>query len=156
MNAMNKRDLLIISHLRKDARKNLTSMSRETGIPVSTIFDRIRVNEGGIIKKHVAIVDFTKLGYTTRANLMLKIKKEQREELKIYLSKQENINSVYKINNNYDFLIEGIFTGIKELESFLEKTDDRFDIESKEIYYIVDEIKKEEFMAEPKTVGIMG
>lgn len=153
---MNKRDFLIISHLRKDCRKNLTSMSKETGIPVSTIFDRIKAHEKGIIKKHTAIIDFSKLGYTTRVNMMLKIRKEQREEAKNYLAKQENVNSIFKINNNYDFLIEGIFENIKELEEFLDRMDDRFEIEAKELYYIVDEIKKEAFMSEPKAVGVFG
>lgn len=153
---MHKRDLLIISHLRKDARKNLTTMSKQTGIPVSTIFDRIKAHEKGIIKKHTAIIDFSKLGYTTRVNMMVKVKREQREELKNYLAKQSNVNSVYKINNNYDFLVEGIFMNIKELEEFMERMDDRFNIEAKDMYYIVDEIKKEDFMAEPKVVGVLG
>lgn len=149
---MKNRDLLIISHLRKDARKNLTTMSRETGIPVSTIFDRIRENENGVIKKHTAIIDFAKLGYTTRVNLMLKVRKEQRDGLREHLSKQDNVNSVYKINNNYDFLCEGIFTDIKEFEGFMERIDEKFDIEEKGIYYIVDEIKKEEFMSDPRAI----
>lgn len=154
MNSLNKRDITIISYLRKNARKNLTTLSKETGIPVSTIFDRIRSHENGIIKKHTAIIDFSKLGYTTRVNIMLKIRKDQREQMKEYLRKQENINSVFKINNNYDFLVEGIFRNIKELEEFLERTDERFDVEAKNIYYIVDEIKKEDFMSDPEAVGI--
>ncbi|MFO8016330.1 MAG: hypothetical protein R6U32_04445 [Candidatus Woesearchaeota archaeon] len=144
---MKDRDMVIITQLRSNARKNLTTMSRETGIPVSTLFDRIKLHENGLIKKHAAIIDFSRLGYTTRANLMLKVKKEQRDELKSFLSKQESVNSVYKINNNFDFLVEGIFMHIKELEEFMERMDEKFDIESKDIYYIVDEIKKEGFMS---------
>lgn len=149
MEDVKERDKLIISYLRKDARINLTTMSRKTGIPVSTIFDRIRLHENGVIRKHTALIDFSKLGYTTRVNMMLKAKKEEKEELKNYLAKQDSVNSVYKINNSYDFLVEGIFTDIKEFEEFIERMDQRFSIEAKEIYYIVDEIKKEDFMAEP-------
>ena len=155
MNDLSERDLLIISHLRKDARKNLTTMSKETGIPVSTIFDRIKTQENGIIKKHTAIIDFSKLGYTTRINLMVKAKKEQKEELKNYLAKQENVNSVYKINNSYDFLVDGVFMNIKGFEEFLERMDDRFDIEAKEVYYIVDEIKREDFMSDPGSARVL-
>lgn len=155
MNNLSERDLLIISHLRKDARKNLTTMSKETGIPVSTIFDRIKAQEDGLIKKHTAIIDFSKLGYTTRINLMIKAKKEQKEELKNYLAKQENVNSVYKINNHYDFLVDGVFMNIKGFEEFLERMDERFDIEAKEVYYIVDEIKREDFMSDPSSARVL-
>lgn len=152
---MNSRDIVILSYLRKDARMNLTTMSKQTGIPVSTIFDRIRSHETGLIRKHTALVDFSKLGYTTRVNMMIKVKREQRDELKDYLVKQDSVNSVYKINNNFDFLAEGIFESIRELENFLERIDSKFDIESKEIYHIVDELKREEFLSDPKAVGIL-
>jgi len=112
-------------------------MSRETGIPVSTIFDRIKTNE--VIKKHTAIIDFAKLGYT-KVNMMLKVKKDQREDLKRYLEKHNCVNSAYKVNNNYDYLVEGVFSNIREIEDFIERMETKFDIETKDIYYIVDEI----------------
>ncbi|PIN86419.1 hypothetical protein COV19_05035 [Candidatus Woesearchaeota archaeon CG10_big_fil_rev_8_21_14_0_10_44_13] len=155
MRNMKERDMVIISYLRKDARMNLTTMSRQTGIPVSTIFDRIRLHEKDIIKKHTAIIDFSRLGYTTRINMMLKSKKDEKESLKNYLAKQDNVNSVYKINNNYDFLVEGIFLNIKEFEDFLDRMDSKFSIEAKEIYYIVDEIKREDFMSDPQNVSML-
>ena len=39
---MNTKDMKMIAHLRQDARMPLTKMSRRTGIPVSTIFDRLK------------------------------------------------------------------------------------------------------------------
>ena len=59
----NQKELLIMSHLRENSRKNLTKISKETKIAVSTIFDKIKKYEGGIIKKHTCILDFTKLGF---------------------------------------------------------------------------------------------
>ena len=76
---MKKTDLLIISSLRQNAREKLTNMSKKTRIPVSTLFDRIRMHEGKLIKKHTALIDFNKLGYNTRANIILKVKKTDRE-----------------------------------------------------------------------------
>ncbi len=46
---MNQKDLKILAYLRQDARMPLTSMSKKTGIPVSTIFDRLRNNENNVI-----------------------------------------------------------------------------------------------------------
>ena len=72
--------------------------------------------------------------------------KEERDEIRTYLANRDCINSVFKINNGYDFLIEGVFKDIREVEDFIETIEDKFKIKSKQVYYIVDEIKREGFM----------
>jgi Lrp/AsnC family transcriptional regulator, leucine-responsive regulatory protein len=151
---MNKKDLLIISHLRKDGRTSLTDLSRKTGIPVSTIFDRIKNNDD-FIKRHAALIDFSKLGYNTRANIMIKVDRDEREEVKEYLLGDLNVNSVYKINSNHDFMIDAVFRDIKEMEEFQERMDEKFKIKNKQIYYIIDELKKEEFLSHPEMIEMM-
>lgn len=145
-----KKDLLIISNLRQDARMNLTKMSRNTRIPISTIFDKIKSYNGNIVRKHVALIDFEKLGYNTRAKIILKVNKEDKVALKNYLMKDFNVNSVYRINNGYDFMIETIFQNIKAMEEFLEKLEERFRIEQKEYFYIIDDLKRESFLSNAK------
>ena len=151
---MNKKDLLIISHLRKDGRTTLTELSRKTNIPVSTIFDRIKHNDD-FIKRHTAIIDFGKLGYNTRANILIKVDREERDEVKKYLLGNLNVNSVYKINSNHDFMIDVVFRDIKEMEEFQEHLDEKFKIKNKQVYYIIDELKKEEFLSQPEMVKMM-
>lgn len=143
---MNHKDLAIISSLRRNARETLTSMSRTTRIPVSTLFDRIRQHENNLIKKHTTIIDFAKLGFSTRANIMLKVKKQDRDLLREFLLRNNFINSAYKINNGYDFMVEVIFRNMKELEDFIENLEEKFGIQSKQVYYVIDELKKEEFL----------
>ena len=137
---------MIISNLRKDARMNLTKMARKTGIPVSTIFDKIQGYKDNIVTKHTTLINFDMLGYNTRSKILLKAGKEDREALKAYLLKDHNVNSFYRINNGYDFMIEGIFRNIKEMEEFLENLEEKFTIEKKEYFYIIDDMKRESFM----------
>lgn len=150
---MKKTDLLIISSLRQNAREKLTSMSRKTRIPVSTLFDRLKTHEGNIIKKHTALVDFSKLGYNTKANIILKVKKTDRDPVKIFLMKHSSINSAFKINNGYDFLIEAVFRNIKEVEDFIETLEDKFSVKSKQVFYVIDDLKKEAFLSNPNMVS---
>lgn len=152
---LNKKDLVILSNLRKNSRETLTSMSKRTHIPISTIYDRLKFHEGGLIKKHTCLLDFNRLGYATRANVLLRVDKASREELRNYLVRHNNINSLSKINNNYDFLVEIIFKEIKELEDFLEKLEDKFKIKSKLVFYIIEDLKREEFLSEPELLEIM-
>jgi Lrp/AsnC family transcriptional regulator, leucine-responsive regulatory protein len=156
MHMIGKKDLLIVSNLRKNARETLTNMSKATHIPISTIYDKMRLHEGGLIRKHTCLLDYNKLGYPTRANVLLRVDKEHREALKEYLVKHMNVNSVSKINNNYDFFAEMVFREIRELEDFLESLEDRFKVKSKQVFYVIEDLKREEFLSEPELLGIMG
>ena len=152
---MKQKDLLILAHLRNDARITLTELSKKTNIPVSTIYDRLKSQEDSFISKHTTLIDFTKLGYNTRANITLKVDRDQRELIKEFLMKHQNINSVYKINNGFDFLIEAIFKNIKDLEEFMENLDQRFKIADSQTYYIINDIKREAFMSNPQLLNIV-
>jgi len=146
---LSQKDLLLLTNLRQNARETLTKLSRKTSMPISTIYDKLKLFYGDIIKKHTSILDFTKLGYNARINIMLRVDKEQREQVKDFLARKDCINSVFKINNGYDFLAEGVFKDIREVEDFLEMLEDKFKIKSKQIYYVVDEVKREGFMTTP-------
>jgi DNA-binding Lrp family transcriptional regulator len=69
------------------------------------------------------------------------------EKLGSYLKAHPVINNLYKINNGYDFLAEGVFTNVKELEDFLEDLETKFLLEEKKTHYIIEDIKREEFMS---------
>ncbi len=150
---MNKKDLKIISHLRNNARMPLTKMSRETHIPVSTIFDRMKLHEEGLILKHTCLLDFSKLGYNTRANINLKVSREDKEALKDFLQKQNCINSIYRINNGFDFMIEGVFKQIKDMEEFLDKLEKEFKILDKKSYFIIEDLKRESFLSDHQLIN---
>jgi DNA-binding Lrp family transcriptional regulator len=151
---MAEKELVILSHLRQDARKNLTAISKETGIPVSTIFDKLRrYEEEGMIKKHTAMLDFSKLGYEVKVHIALKVPREHRDSLRTYLLKEPLVNSVYRINNGYDFMIEAFFKNINDVHEFVEGLE-RFRVKSPEEYYVLEEIKKEAFMADPEIVKL--
>lgn len=152
---INKKDLVIMSYLRQNSRIKLTKMSRLTKLPVSTIFDRIRHHEKSLIKAHISLLDFAKLGFHTRANIMFRVSKKEKQAVREFLENSQNVNSIYKINNGFDFLAEVVFRNICDLEEFIEKLEERFDIKSKEVHYIIDDIKRESFMSDPHLVGMI-
>ena len=137
-----KRDLLIVSNLRMNARQTLTKMSRSTKIPISTIYDRLKHHEKDLITKHTSLLNFSKLGYNTRALVLISVSKDHREDIKDYLCKCPYVNNLNKINNDFDFQIEVIFTQIREIEDFLEDLEERFRIKKRKVSYIIDEIKR--------------
>ncbi len=152
---LNQKDILIISSLRNNARETLTNISKKTNVPISTIYDKLKSYEKSLIRKHTSLLDFNKLGFNARANIMIKVDRSVRDEIKDHLIKHQNINSVYKINNGFDFLIEGIFKNMKDLEDFMENLEDKFQIKNKQIHYIIDDIKRESFMGDPLTFDLV-
>lgn len=148
MISINKKDLTIMQNLRKNARVSLTRMSKETGIPVSTIFDRIKSQEGKLISKYTSLLDFEKLGYSTRAKLCIKVEREDKDELKEYLTRHQAVNSLFRINNGFDFMVEVVFRQIMDLEEFKDKLEDRFRIQECQSYYIIEDLKREEFLTD--------
>jgi len=149
---INKKDLQIIAHLRQDARMPLTTMSRKTNIPVSTIFDRLKANESSLIVKHTCLLDFNKLGYSVRANITFRVERDDKEKLKEFLLKNASVNSLYKINNGFDYLVECIFKQIKDMDSFMDDVENKFRIIDKQLFFIIEDLKKEEFMANPEMI----
>jgi len=144
-----------MSHLRNDARKNLTAISKETSIPVSTLFIWLKRFENRVIRKHTALLDFSKLGFNNIAKIMLKVDKQCKNEIGTYLSNAPAINSVCKITNGYDFMVEGIFRDIHDLEEFLEKLDDRFKIKKRDVYYVLEDMMREEFLTNRNLIPLI-
>lgn len=142
---MKQKDFQILSHFRQNARKNLTKISRDTHVPVSTLFDKLKKFETSFIKKHTSLIDFKKLGYTVRVFMILRSNKEKREDLKKFLNRHEKVNSIFKINGGYDFVADVVFKDMTELCEFSDELDE-FDLIEKKEHFILDEIKQEEFL----------
>lgn len=140
-------DMKILRHIRNNARENLTTISRKTGIPVSTIFDRLRAHEQQFVIKFTALVDFAKLGYPVRANICLKVAPDSREAVRNYLLAHERVNNLQRINNGYDYAAECVFTNIKEVEEFVETLELQFKVLDKHVFHIIDDIAREKVMA---------
>ena len=102
--------------------------------------------------KHTALIDFSALGYNTRVNMMLGVDRKAREDLKKFLKSEQKVNTVYRINNGFDFIVEGIFKNVKELQEFIETIEEKFNITKREVFYIIDDIKREDFLSNPKNI----
>ena len=139
------KDIVLFSALRKNGRMTLTNISKETHMPVSTVFEKLRHYTGGIIKKYTVLLDFAKLGYTIHVSLVLKV--GCRDKLLQFLNTHPNVNNVYRINNGYDVLCEALFKDIHTSESFLQALEE-FTIVKMEVFYVLEDVRREGFFAD--------
>ncbi|MSR85925.1 Lrp/AsnC family transcriptional regulator [Candidatus Woesearchaeota archaeon] len=144
---MNNVDTVLVALLRGDSRMSLTDMSRMTKIPVSTIYEKLKHYRKGLIRKHTSLVDFAQLGFHIRARVLLKAKKTELQKLREHLFAHPSLNELYKVNNGYDFMADFIFQTMKELEDYLDMLEEKYGVEKEQVFYMVDELKREEFLS---------
>ncbi len=137
------KERLLLQHLRQNSRKSLTKISRETGIPVSTLFDILKRLETRFIQKHVSLIDFSKLGYGLRINFAMSAKKKK--QLKEFLMNHPNINSLFSSINGQDFYAECVFRSLKEFTEFKSGLE-QFEMENVQETFVVEELKREGFI----------
>lgn len=146
------KEQLLLSHFRQNARESLTRISRRTHVPVSTIFDRLKQYEQKYIMKHTTLLDFARMGFSVRANLLLRVGVDHRDLVKQFLIRHDHVNSLFKINNGFDFQAEVIFNNIKDLEEFIEAIERKYEILEKNVYFVIDDICREQFLANPELI----
>jgi len=148
---MKEKDKVILSHLRNNAKESIVNLSKKIGVPASTIYDRVNVHEKNIIKRYTALLNFEKLGFHGRAYFAVKLDDMQkRRELLDFLVNHPNINSLYKINFGYHYLFEAIFKNVVEAETFINTLNEKFELDQKHIFSVVEDIKKEDFLTKPE------
>ena len=84
---LSKNEMIILANLRMNSRQSTTNISRKTEIPVSTVYDKIKEHENGVIKKFTSILDFPALGFNIRANVLIKGKKKELKDFFILMSR---------------------------------------------------------------------
>ena len=144
---MKKKDVLLLAHLRENSRVPLTELSRKTRLPVSSIHDRIRQYSDGLMPRMSAMISFRKLGFSTDAHVFLKAEKDRKDELMARLLSCPFVNSCFKVNNGWDFMVECVFRDMCACEEFIESMESL--IANKEVHYVLDELKREAFLADP-------
>ena len=138
-------EILILRHLRKDARKSLAKIARQEEIPISTLFSKVNKLESSVIKRSTSLLDFSRLGYNLSAFIFLKLKDNPKQEAIDFLATHPNTNCLLKINNGFDLFLEAIFDNMKSYIKFCEDLK-KLNIKTNDIYFVIEELKKEDFL----------
>lgn len=142
-----KGELDILKLLRKDARMSLKEMSDKTGVPISTVYEKLRAFKPDIVHQYTALINFRELGFPIQIYFLFKTKKENKEDVFHFLSQHGRLNSIYKINNGYDFLCQAYFETMHIAEECFFQLEERFGISKMQSFYILEELKKEDFFS---------
>ncbi len=119
---MDELDRKIILELNKDSRLSFREISKNLNIAVGTISHRIKkMEEEGVIKGYVPVVDPSKAGYDFIAVISVTIKRGKLQDVASLLDRFDNIVSIYNVTGNYDALIIARFKNRVQLNSFVKE-----------------------------------
>jgi len=125
---LDEKDKTILDILQQDASLSTYKITKKTGIPQTTVLNRMRkLKQEGIIRKYTIDIDWKKLGMNNKALIFVKVDKniEQRNskvgEIEEKISKYPLVLNVKRLMGKYDFMIELVCRDIDELNDFLIK-----------------------------------
>jgi len=113
-------DLKILSLLVENANESVKGIARKLGMPVSTVFTRIkRMKERGVIKGYTIKVDPQALGFMVTAVIHFSVEGPYLEEIEETLKGHPSIVALYDTTGEFDIIAVARFRSISELDSFI-------------------------------------
>ena len=117
---MDETDKKILNALSENARTSISTISKKTGIPNSTISNRIhKLEENNTIEQYTTIFNPEKIGVNITALIIIQTETEKHENVEIELPKLEQVNQVYSISGEYDILIKVWAKNLEELNDII-------------------------------------
>ena len=115
-------DRKIVRVMNQNARKSFREIAKEVGTSVTAVIHRVKkMEQTGIIKSYVPVVDPELFGYTLIAIIALRISKGKLLETQETISEDSRVAAVYDVTGEWDSLIVGYFKGRDDLNQFIKK-----------------------------------
>ena len=109
-NMIDKKDEMILSELKKNARNSTKKIAMNTGIPRVTVHDHIqKMIENGIIKSFNVTIDYKKIGFNTEVFIFVSFLPNHdisQRQLAKSIAKLPGVYEVHIISGEYDLLLK--------------------------------------------------
>jgi Lrp/AsnC family transcriptional regulator for asnA, asnC and gidA len=99
-------DVQILSKLQDDARQGYGDIARELQVTEGTIYNRItRLKELGVIRRFIADIDFSKLGYDIDVVIGVVADSKHLPAIGREISKESAVRAVYDVAGEYSAIV---------------------------------------------------
>ena len=138
-------DKKILSILQADTSLPLSTIAKRVGLSTTPCFNRIKkLEEDGIIKKRVAIIDNYKVILPIIVFLSITVAQHSKEWLDEFVNKIINFSEViemYRLTGDTDYLIKVVAGSIEEYDRFNQKLIKEINFRSLKSNIVLKEIK---------------
>ena len=142
---MDKIDKKILSILQEDSSLPLSTIAKRVDLSTTPCFNRIKkLEEDGVIKKRVAILDNNKINLPKIVFLSISVVSHNDEWLKKFVNKItsfEEVVEVYRLTGDTDYIVKVLTNSIEEYDSFNQKLINDVSFRSLKSNIVLKEIK---------------
>ncbi|MBN2331356.1 MAG: Lrp/AsnC family transcriptional regulator [Candidatus Aenigmarchaeota archaeon] len=135
------KDVTILDALQGNARLGVKQIARKTGIPITTVFNRIKnLEKSGVIKGYTAIIDRKKLGKEIEAFILINIaytSKLHQDDFSAELMALPEVDECYIISGATNVLIKVSTRDIDTLNEFIIQNLKKRGVENISTYIII-------------------
>ena len=146
MEALDKKDLQILRTLQENARLTTKELAARVNLSSTPVFERLRrLENGGYIKKYIAVLDAEKLNLGFVVFCCVKLSKLNREiatEFTRIIQDIPEVTECYNISGSYDYLLKIHAPNMKYYQEFILNVLGTIDsLGSLESTFVMDEVK---------------
>jgi Lrp/AsnC family transcriptional regulator for asnA, asnC and gidA len=115
-------DVKILKIINDDVRISYRQISRDLGISVGTVHNRIdKMVKTGVISKFAPILRHDKLGFTLTSIIGVKVKGGKLENWENKTAFNKNVVGIYDVTGEYDAFLIAKFRDTSELDHFVKE-----------------------------------
>ncbi len=115
-------DIKILKIINDDVRISYRQISRDLGISVGTVHNRIdKMLKSGVIEKFAPVLNHKKLGYALTSIIGVNVKGQELEAWEAEISNNKNVVGLYDVTGQYDAIVIAKFKDTDELDKFLKE-----------------------------------
>ncbi len=138
----------ILRYLQQDAKLTTKELASRLNLSPTPVYERIRrLEDQGVIKKYVALVDREKVGRDLMVLCNIRLKEHAQEAGAKFVKAIVGMSEVVEclnISGDYDFLIKVVVSDMREYQSFImNKLASLENIGSTQSIFVMGEIKNE-------------
>lgn len=123
-------DIDILRSMNENARKSFRDIAKELHVSLTTVSNRVKaMEENGVIKGYMPIVDPEKLGYDIMVVIGIKVIHGRIIETERDLSKDPEVFAVFDSTGEWDAIIMARFKTRSELNLFVKKVLDHENVD---------------------------
>ena len=146
METLDKKDLQILRTLQENARLTTKELAARVNLTSTPVFERLRrLENGGYIKKYIAVLDAEKLnlGFVVFCRVKLsKLNKEIATDFTRIIQEIPEVTECYNISGSYDYLLKIHAPNMKHYQEFILNVLGTIDsLGSLESTFVMDEVK---------------
>ena len=146
METLDKKDLQILRTLQENARLTTKELAARVNLSSTPVFERLkRLENGGYIKKYIAVLDAEKLnlGFVVFCRVKLsKLNREIATEFTRIIQDIPEVTECYNISGSYDYLLKIHAPNMKYYQEFILNVLGTIDsLGSRESTFVMDEVK---------------